>query len=544
MDTGVGAKGYSIIAQGEIQKIVNAKPEDRRVLIEEAAGIAKYKARKKESLRKIESAHANLSRLNDVVSEIERSLNSLERQAGKASQYKKFKEELLDKEMAWGRRKNRVLRIRLDELKAKRETLEQELSGLKAELSTAELSIETDRIEQLTLSKSTEELQSMISDRSGDLTRAQSALDLSRRRQSDLSTQLEMLTSEKADLEVAIVTEKEKITGLSEESENAGEELNAASVRVSEQDETTRVARSETEMARKNLDSANRDLMNGIAKARDLTSRIPALKPKIESAGAQIERLGTQTSHLAEKIETARVEHQRIASASEEALHTKTKLQHEARETASSVEAKERNLRDFRRGLEDSNRTLVKQKSKLQSLEELTAALEGYGDGPRSVLDWAKENGRDSALRALAEGLDIDAGFEAALEGFLEGKLETLVTEDAACAIDALRSLATQSKGRSGILIANGDKSSKPSAAIDAMKNTLSAAGFSVLGTLSSFVKANSKLTGNTAKAAIGMLDSAIVVESMDALPEYLKSNSNFSGFSSVSKDGFTMDPD
>ena len=74
MDTGVGAKGYSVIEQGQIGKIVNAKPEDRRLLIEEAAGIAKYKARKKESLRKMEATQLNLSRLNDVVQEIERNL--------------------------------------------------------------------------------------------------------------------------------------------------------------------------------------------------------------------------------------------------------------------------------------------------------------------------------------------------------------------------------------------------------------------------------------------------------------------------------------
>lgn len=546
MDTGVGAKGYSIIEQGQIGKIVNAKPEDRRVLIEEAAGIAKYKARKKESLRKMEAAHLNLARLNDVVSEIERSLNSLERQAGKASQYKKFKEELLDKEMTWGRRKNRVLRMRLDELKAKREVLEQDLSGLKAELSTAELSIESDRIEQLTLSKSTEELQSIITDKSGDLTRAQSALDLSRRRQSDLSTQLEMLTSEKADLEVSIATEKEKITGLSAENDNAGAEFDAASARVSEQDDAVRGYRSNAEVARKNLESAKRELMNGIAKASDLNSRIAALESKIESAGAQIERLGTQASLLSEKTESARSELERVTSASEAALATKAKLQIEAREAAANTEAKERELRDTRNQLENSNRVLVKQKSKLQSLEELTSALEGYGDGPRSVLDWAKENGRDSALRALAEGLDIDAGYEAALEGFLEGKLEILVTEDAATAIDALRSLAVQSKGRAGILIANSTVGTAASTSIQSVKNTLTTSGFTVLGTLSTFVKANVKLTGRTSKAAIAMLDSALVVESMDALPAYLSSNSaaSLSGFAIVAKDGCTLDQD
>ncbi len=544
MDTGVGAKGYSIIAQGEIQKIVNAKPEDRRVLIEEAAGIAKYKARKKESLRKIEAAHLNLSRLNDVISEIERSLNSLERQAGKASQYKKLKDELLDKEMTWGRRKNRVLRARLDDLRSKREALEQDLSGLKAELSTAELSIESDRIEQITLSKSAEEIQTLINEKSGDLTRAQSALDLSRRRQSDLSNQLEMLTAESADLEVAITTEKEKITGLSAENDTAEAALNAASERVATQDEIVRGYRSEADDARRNLDGAKRELMNGIAKASDLNSRIAALESKIESAGSQIERLNTQASQLSEKTEIAQAELARVTTASEAAIATKTKLQTEAREIATVTEAKESELRTVRSDLENSNRILVKQKSKLQSLEELTAALEGYGDGPRSVLDWAKENGRDSALRALAEGLDIESGYEAALEGFLEGKLETLVTEDASTAIEALRALASHSKGRAGILVATSDAPKNHAAPMNEATQNLSAAGFSVLGVLSSFVKTNSKLSGKNSSAALHLLDAAIVVESMDPLSNYFASNTAYLGFAIVAKDGCTLDHD
>ncbi len=545
MDTGVGAKGYSIIAQGEIQKIVNAKPEDRRVLIEEAAGIAKYKARKKESLRKMESAQANLSRLNDVISEIERTLNSLERQAQKASQYKKHKDELLEKEMTWGRRKNRVLRGRLEELKAKRESLEQELAGLKAGLASAETSIESDRIEQLTLSKAAESLQSEISEKSAELTRAQSSLDLSRRRQSDLSTQLESLTAEKADLEVAIATEKEKISGLESENENAAAEFSAAAERVSEREESVRTERAQTEDARRSLDATKRELMTGIAKSSDLAARIAALESKALSANAQIERLGVQATALEARVEAAREEAERSQTAVVSARETKSLRQAAVQAALSDVNEKEAALKTARRDHEEANRALMKQRSKLQSLEELSAALEGYGDGPRSILDWAKENGKDSTLRALAEGLDIQAGFESAVEGYLEGKLETLVTHDAASAIEALRALASGSQGRAGILIA-GEGARVSPAATGSVQSLLENAGFSVAGILSHFVKPNSKLEGSTAQAAIRMLEHTLVVDSMDPLADFLSANSasSLSGFSIVARDGSAFDGD
>ncbi len=545
MDTGVGAKGYSIIEQGQIGKIVNAKPEDRRVLIEEAAGIAKYKARKKESLRKMESAHSNLSRLNDVITEIERTLNSLERQAQKASTYKKYKEELLEKEMTWGRRKNRVLRVRLDDLRAKREVLEQELAGLKAELSTAEVSIESDRIEQLTLSKSTEALQAEISEKSSELTRAQSALDLSRRRQSDLSTQLEMLTAEKADLEVAIATEKEKISGLESENENAASEFSAAAERVSEREDDVRTERSSTEEARRGLDAAKRELMAGIAKSSDLTARIASLEAKAASAQTQIERLESQASSLEERVTTAREEAERVREAAAKVAETKTARQSAAAEAAQALETREASIKIARRELEDANRLLVKQRSKLQSLEELAAALEGYGDGPRSILDWAKENGKDSSLRALAEGLEIEAGYESSVEGYLEGKLETLVTHDASSAIEALRALSSGSRGRAGILIA-GSAASTSSSTPETVRKTLAAAGFSVEGQLSNFVRPNAKLDGATADAAVRMLANAFVVESMDPLAAFLSGGSagDLAGYSIVSRDGSAFDAD
>jgi chromosome segregation protein len=544
MDTGVGAKGYSIIAQGEIQKIVNAKPDDRRVLIEEAAGIAKYKARKKESLRKMEAAHLNLSRLNDVVAEIERTLNSLERQAQKASQYKKHKDELLEKEMTWGRRKNRVLRIRLEEIKTKREALEQELVGLKAELSTAENSIESDRIEQLTLSKSTEELQSRIGEMSGDLTRAQSALDLSRRRQNDLNQQLEMLTAEKTDLEASIVEEKDKITSLNSENDTAAADLAAATDRANAHEAIVRSLRSETETARRDLDLAKRELMSGVTKSSDLASRIAALESKAESANAQIERLGNQSALLAERSQSAREEATRVSEAAEAAREKKSKLHAEAREAGAAVETKENALKSARRELEDANRNLTKSRSKLQSLEELSAALEGYGDGPRSILEWAKENGKDSTLHALAEGLDIQAGYESAVEGFLEGKLEALVTEDATSAIEALASLANGTNGRAGILI--GSPASSTSALSANVSSALSAAGFSVAGRLADFVKPNAKLAAGTSAAANRLLSNAIVVDSMAPLAGYLAVNSAsaLSGFSVVAKDGSAFDAD
>ncbi|MGZ3700810.1 MAG: chromosome segregation SMC family protein, partial [Bdellovibrionota bacterium] len=99
MDTGVGSRGYSIIQQGQIAKIVQAKPEDRRTMIEEVAGIVKYKTRRRESMRKLEGTQQNLLRVTDVINELETQKRQMERQADKARKYKEWKEKLQDIEL-------------------------------------------------------------------------------------------------------------------------------------------------------------------------------------------------------------------------------------------------------------------------------------------------------------------------------------------------------------------------------------------------------------------------------------------------------------
>ena len=427
MDTGVGAKGYSVIEQGQIGKIVNAKPEDRRLLIEEAAGIAKYKARKKESLRKIEATQANLARLNDVIQEIERNLGSLERQAQKARQYKKYKEELLDKEMTWGRRKSLVLRQKLEQFRKEKETLDQELVSLRAELQIVENSIETDRVEQVTDAKEAEQLQTSISRKSDELSRERSALELSRRRQGDLASQLESLEHERDELKTSIeeeATHLEQQTAEANESETAFQE---AAQKAQEANEEVRESRQQTENARRELETTKRNLMSGITQASDLTSRSASLQSRMESARDRAEQLQSQVQEISERLALAREEAEVAQQSAEEVKNKRAQLLDRKRELQTEVQTEEQRSKQAEKQRDDASRSLTQLRSRLQSLEELAQAHEGFRDGPKAALDWAKKNGYADRLGALADALDVKPGYELALEGWLEDRLENLV---------------------------------------------------------------------------------------------------------------------
>jgi chromosome segregation protein len=545
MDTGVGAKGYSVIEQGQIGKIVNSKPEERRLLIEEAAGIAKYKARKKESLRKMEATQANLSRLTDVITEIERGLGSLERQAQKARAYKKNKDELLEKEMTWGRRKTKVVAEKLETLRADKEALEQELVGLRAELQIAENSIEVDRVEQLTDAKAAEEIQTLIQNFSDELARERSALDLSRRRQSDLESQLNSLENEKNEVTAALTEETAQLEQRAIEVEETEQGFQAATEQAREMDERVRQNRQEAETTRRALDEAKRKLMQSIQDASSLTSRAASLASKIESARAQGEKIAQELEGHNVRMGEAREESESRQASFQELQDQREKAAAQRQEAAANVKTQEAEARDASRLRDESHRALTQFKSKLQSLEELASAYEGFGDGPKAALEFVRERSSDKAVSALADALEIDAEFESALGGWLENRLENLISHEPAIALSAIEKIRADRQGRAAIHVSTGGSvDTYNSIRFDQIKALLESEGFEVVAELASSARINKNLPSNVQQIASRAVAHVAVVKSMGPLASFIASGnaSRMGHWSVVSLDGIALD--
>ena len=132
-DTGIGKEGYSIIGQGQVEKILNGKPDDRREMFDEAAGIMRFRKRRDATRKKLESEQSSLTRVNDIISELERQVKPLERQAGKARQYMKLKDELKDYDI-------RNFRIESERFERELAETETHLENLNRELDTAQTS--------------------------------------------------------------------------------------------------------------------------------------------------------------------------------------------------------------------------------------------------------------------------------------------------------------------------------------------------------------------------------------------------------------------
>lgn len=159
LDTGLEVKSYSILEQDRISEILNAKPMERRFLIEEVAGIMKYNVRKKEALSKLESSRTNLQRINDIIAEVKKQINFLDRLAKKAERYKKLTSEMHSIELKIAKRDYQVLKESYQKIIAEYTILKEEESLKKAELSTIETETETKRIQLLEKEKMLEQIQ-------------------------------------------------------------------------------------------------------------------------------------------------------------------------------------------------------------------------------------------------------------------------------------------------------------------------------------------------------------------------------------------------
>ncbi len=189
LGTGVGHRAYSIVEQGKMEFVLNAKPEERRILIEEAAGITKYKDRKAAALRKMEATQQNLLRLSDVIGEIKRQMNSLNRQAKKAERYKGYRDEMRAVELGQAHQTYRSLEGQHEEMQASLQELKDLEVRATAEIQEVEAAVERIKVNLLDLERDLGAHQERLSENEGDIKTRENQIELSSRDRENLQKQ-------------------------------------------------------------------------------------------------------------------------------------------------------------------------------------------------------------------------------------------------------------------------------------------------------------------------------------------------------------------
>ncbi len=292
MDTGVGARAYSIIEQGRIGMILMAKPEERRFLIEEAAGVTKYKSRKHIALKKMETTKQNLLRIGDIVGEVRRQLNTLHRQAKKAERFRTVREELRGIELFFATRRHIELAGQKSLLSAEMERLER--SG---EALSSQIELKCTDIERLRLNLVEDEQRLVVAQEEifkgrADLQGAENRLEFQKReiatlegQESRLSGELALLHKQIADAEAEHASLELKSRGFLIDSLGEGEVLASKERQLEELTSAERVATLTLEDSRKRLFALLGEISQASNQQATASKRLDLLAERIQRSG-------------------------------------------------------------------------------------------------------------------------------------------------------------------------------------------------------------------------------------------------------------------
>ncbi len=449
-DTGIGKEGYSIIGQGQIDKILSGKPEDRRELFDEAAGIVKFKKRKAVAVKKLESEHQSLQRVRDILGELERQAGPLKTQSEKARQYLKYKEELKTYEVNMFLIEGQESRLRVRELEEKltiaREDLEQnrqkaeqtreayeQLGRKNRELEDA-ITRTREEISQNSLKK--ENLEGQIS-----LLREQNRSEASRREEN--SRRVELLRTEnqeKAEQKEGLAAREEELAAnlekcvarreaLAGQNEESARRINALDSHIAvDKEQMIQVLNEKTGLAAR--------------KQRYLTMREQAMTRKSEINARQLrgksdEALQRQQTEALEQTALELKQREESLAAQEISLTGGLKAQDERIYQVSSRQ----NQR------QQSYHTL---RTRLESLQNIAERYEGYGNSIRRIME--RKSSMPGIIGVVADLIAVEKKYEQAIETALGGAIQNVVTDSDITAKHCIEYLKKNRLGRATFL--------------------------------------------------------------------------------------------
>src|SRR5882672_1041286 len=429
MDTGLGAKHYAIIEQGKIGMILSSRPTDRRQLIEEAAGVTKYKARRRAAELKLEAAQQNLTRIDDIVFEVEKQRGALKRQAGKARRYQRLRGELRRWEKVLFARKYRQLAETIESARARVTDARERESAAGARVGEVEADLGRLRIELVEAESRSTESREAAHVRELAINRQAQQIAFDREQVQALEARTATVAAELEGLEARREPARASLAARREAAVVADVERDRAAATLASESEAYETAHREIEGLEADVEAARSEVFSALNSAT-------ALRHAIEHASAARDRVGETLTKLDVETGDVRIESERAAAdraAASEGLrraHAAIEVTRIARSARESELASARIEHEWRaRSVRAREHELAGLEARLKSLEELDAARAGYGDAARTVL--AQANGKVNQQRAVVERPEHAAAGFALVREASAGRCGFLVTSAA-----------------------------------------------------------------------------------------------------------------
>ena len=427
-DTGIGKEGYSIIGQGQIDKILSGKPEERRELFDEAVGIVKFKRRKAAAQKKLEDERQNLVRVNDILSELTRQLTPLEKQAETAKIYLKKRDELkvLDVNM---------FLLEMEESRTELAALEEKLAISERDLKENSQKYESIRVEY-------DRLEEKISGLDGQIDSERARNNENQLKRQQLAGQMDVLREQIRSVETSRKNQLERLETIEKDLTERKKELEASRLELNglkeerkqaqEEEEDTSV---ENDAIEASISHLNREIEGDKSEIIRILNQRASTKGKIQRYDTMMEQNQIRRAEVSQRL-------LRLRSEENEQEDSLKELQEKYETVSEKIEDLTEESRTYEEAVEKIRRELVRQNqqaeqgqtafhreaSRLESLKNITERYDGYGNSIRRCME--QKSREPGLLGVVADLIKVEKAYEVAIETALGGSIQNIVTSD------------------------------------------------------------------------------------------------------------------
>ena len=458
LGTGVGTRAYSIIEQGRIGFIVNSRPEDRRALIEEVAGITKFKQRKKTAERRMAATSQNLQRVRDIIAELERQLASLERQVKKAERFKRLKAEIRELDLLTAAHQLFELEGRKKSTLADVDAEAQKSGDVQRAIASMEANLEAAKLALLQREEEIQVHQRRSNEADVQVVGLQRDLDSWAAQRTQLMERMGEASLEINETSAKLGREGQERSSLTEQLDALEHSAGGESGRLEYLEAEVETLQETLERIERESESMRSQALHEVQMAAQQRAHAASLARQLEEVPGQLER-ATQDCQEATGMLQAATEREASLNDSKERVEARLEYAKTALEDTTGLRHQcEQTLEETFNELGSQKVELTEKRSRLVSLQEIAKRFEGFSDGVQALM---AEGGADAGLLGPLVGfLRVPESFEAAIESVLGDRLQYLVAESDAATKTAVDRLRSDGTGRCGFVSVESARSS------------------------------------------------------------------------------------
>ena len=448
MDTGVGRTSYSIMAQGQIDQILSSKPEERRSVFEEAAGITKYKSQRREAMQKLALTDQNLARVADVIGEVARQIGSLRRQASKAMRFKRLNHRLRHLALGWSGYNHAQLVATLGDLEARVGLLRAAADERRASFEHQETTLAEKRAHRSRLNQRVQDAQQAVYDVRSQKEAAENTANLAQIRRTGLEDRLASSRGNLDEVEMQLREVSAQVDTGAQDKQLQLELLGGSDAVYQQRNREQAIVEGELNRLEQELNQAKFHLLQ-------LESTVARLRT--DCSGYEVDQKTSVHKHdsLARDLEGVRQQRssaeQLAAEAetrAEEAIVEKSRVQSEAVGAQQVITDLTREFREAQRQLQENDRHMAQRTARLRLLQQLQERWEGFGEGAKAVLQGRLDAALAGAKVApITQGLAVQPEYGKAVEAIFGAAAEAITVTDLATAQRILAQLETEQIG-------------------------------------------------------------------------------------------------